>query len=180
RRAFGLSAVIRPVHFDKLGLVLVLCAVVWGYLMVSELLTVSYGNEPDEMAIIATKLSGRFSLLFWMAVGGLFAAPVALLTRKSWRTAGRVVAASLAVFVGSWAQLYTELVPVLEHPRMPLPGSGHYRPAAVEIATFAGCLAAFVLLTMILTRFVPAVAAFFERRGRGDEAAQATERSREC
>ena len=178
RGAFGLADVVRPAHFAQLGLLLVVCAATWGYLHASELLTVSYGNEPDEMAIVATKLSGRFAPLFWLSVIGSLA-PLPLLARRSWRTQGRVVAASIAVCIGGWAQLYTELVPVLEHPRMRLPGSGHYLPSAVELATFAGCLAGFVLLTMILTRLVPVVAVFYERRGRGTAAAEAAERARE-
>jgi Ni/Fe-hydrogenase subunit HybB-like protein len=177
RRLYGLDDVIRPAHFDKLGLVLLVCAAVWGYLIVSEFLTVSYGNSPDEIAITAGKLSGRFAPLFWLSVGGSLL-PIVLLARKQWRTPPRVVAASLAVCVGAWAQLYTELVPVLEHPRLPLPGSGHYRPGMVEISLFAGCLAGFVLLTMILTRLVPVVAVFYERRGRGNAAAEAAERAR--
>jgi len=178
RRAFALGDVIRPVHFEKLGMVILVCAAVWGYLHVSELLTVSYGNGPDEIAITATKLTGRFAPLFWISVAGSLALPVGLLARRRWRTARRVAVASIAVCLGAWAQLYTELVPVLEHPRMPLPGSGHYRPGMVEISLFAGCIAAFVLLTMILTRLVPVVAVFYERRGRGEAPAEAAERAR--
>ncbi|HYZ89468.1 MAG TPA: NrfD/PsrC family molybdoenzyme membrane anchor subunit, partial [Myxococcales bacterium] len=179
RRAFGLEDVIKAVHFEKLGVVLLVCAAISGYLLVSELLTVSYGNEPDEMAIIATKVSGRFAPLFWLSVAGTLVLPAALLARKSWRTVSRTVAASVSICIGAWAQLYTELVPVLEHPRMPLPGSGHYRPSMVEISLFAGCLAGFVLLTMIFTRLVPVVAVFYERRGRDTAAAEAAERARE-
>jgi len=47
REAFGLGDVVRPAHFAQLGLLLVVCAATWGYLHASELLTISYGNEPE-------------------------------------------------------------------------------------------------------------------------------------
>src|SRR5262252_5567420 len=58
RKVFHLEAYLKPVHFNNLGLLLLTMSLLWFYFTFSEYLTGYYGNEPAEMQIFWSKVSG--------------------------------------------------------------------------------------------------------------------------
>lgn len=69
RRAYGLGAYLKPVHFRHLGSLLLVLNMLWFYFTFAEHITVFYGKEPHEMRVFNEHLIGRFAPAFWTMVG---------------------------------------------------------------------------------------------------------------
>src|SRR3990167_5676314 len=69
RKAYHLEAYLQPVHFNNLGILLLVMACLWLYFTFAEHLTTFYGRQPEEMVVFWMKISGPFAPYFWgMAV----------------------------------------------------------------------------------------------------------------
>ncbi|MEK7409366.1 MAG: NrfD/PsrC family molybdoenzyme membrane anchor subunit [Acidobacteriota bacterium] len=165
RRIYGLQDYLKPIHFNNLGLLLLVMALLWFYFTFSEYLTTFYGGEPSHLEVFYSKLTGRFAPLFWVMVASCFAIPVSLLSRARTRTVAGTVIASISVNVGMWLERYTIVVPTLSRPRLPW-AEGTYSPTWIEVGITLGFGAAFLFLYMLFTRFFPIVSIWEIREGR--------------
>ncbi|MBI3667555.1 MAG: polysulfide reductase NrfD, partial [Acidobacteria bacterium] len=127
RRIYHLQDYLKPIHFNHLGILLLVMALLWFYFTFAEYLTTFYGGEPTHMAIFYSKLTGRFAPIFWLMVTTCFIIPVSLLSRARTRTVAGTVIASVSVIIGMWMERYAIVVPTLSHPRLPW-AQGFYSP----------------------------------------------------
>ncbi|HKT10832.1 MAG TPA: NrfD/PsrC family molybdoenzyme membrane anchor subunit [Terriglobia bacterium] len=156
RKAFHLEQYLTPFHFDKLGKLLLLMSLVWGYFIVAERMTVWYGNESSEMAVYSSSAQGQFTHLFWIMVFCNLLIPFFILSIKNFRTITGTVIASITVVIGMWLERFLIIVPSLERKYLPFTW-GAYRPSWVEITITAGTFAAMALLYMIFSKLVPII-----------------------
>jgi molybdopterin-containing oxidoreductase family membrane subunit len=156
RRVYGLEAYLKPIHFNNLGLLLLVMACLWFYFTFAEHLTTYYGQEPDEIAVFNARLYGPFAPLFWTMVATCFVGPFVILANSRTRTVGGTVVASILVTIGMWIERFTIVVPSLSNPRAPI-HTYSYWPSWVELSLMAGCFAAFTLLYMGFTKLFPIV-----------------------
>lgn len=175
RRVFHLEDYIKPIHFNKIGLFLLVLTLFWFYFTVVEYLTTFYGNEIEHMAVFNSKFFGKFSPLFWLMVFLCFVIPTIILVNRRTRTIGGTVIASISICIGMWLERFTVVVPSLARPRVPYP-SGIYHPTWVEWSITAGCFAAFILLLVIFAKFFPIVSVWEIQEGRGKAVQETTER----
>jgi molybdopterin-containing oxidoreductase family membrane subunit len=164
RRGFRLEEYLRPVHFNNLGLLLLVMSLIWFYFTFAEYLTTWYGNEPAEMAVFESKVSGAYAPLFWVMVCCCFMVPAPLLAIKRLRTITGTVVASVLVIVGMWLERFLIIVPTLAQPRMTF-NWGDYQPTWVEMTLTAGTFAYFILLYAIFTKLFPIVAIWEYKEG---------------
>jgi molybdopterin-containing oxidoreductase family membrane subunit len=164
RQVFHLEQYLRPVHFNNLGLLLLTMSLIWFYFTFSEYLTVWYGNQPGEMEVFRSKISGAYSPLFWTMVLCCFVIPVPLLAFKRRRTVGGTVAASALVVAGMWIERFLIVVPTLAKPELSF-NSRSYAPTWVEIMLALGTLGYFVLLYAVFTKFFPIIAVWEYKEG---------------
>lgn len=157
RRAFHLEKYLKPVHFNNLGLLLLVLTFVWFYFTAAEYLTTYYGNEPAHMAVFNAKFRGEFAPLFWLQVLFCLVIPVAILVPRRTRTIAGTVIASVAVNIGMWLERILIVVPTLSQPRVPYGWEIFYRPSWVEWAIMAASAAGIVLMFMLFTRLFPIV-----------------------
>ncbi len=166
RRAYRLEAYLKPVHFDNLGLLLLVMALLWFYFTFAEFLTTWYGAEPSHMAVFLSKTEGRFAPSFWTMIVACFVVPVVLLARRRTRaTVWGVVVASVSVEIGMWLERFLIVVPSLSVPRLPM-AAAPYAPSWVEWSLFAAFVALFVLLYAVFTKIFPIVSVWEVREGR--------------
>lgn len=156
RKVYRLEAHLRPVHFNNLGLLLLVMACLWLYFTFAEHLTAWYGQEPMELTVFNEKLFGRFAPYFWTMFLTCFVVPFAILANSRTRTIGGTVVASISVNIGMWLERFTIVVPSLSNPRVPI-HSLVYVPSWVEWSLMAGCFAAFALLYMGFTKLFPII-----------------------
>jgi Ni/Fe-hydrogenase subunit HybB-like protein len=172
RRIYHLGGYLKPVHFNHLGLLLMVMALLWLYFTLGEYLTTYYGGEPSHLVIFYSKLTGRFAPAFWVMVVTCFIIPFPILAFRRTRTVQGTVIASISVNIGMWLERYTIVVPTMSHPRLPW-AQGNYSPSWVEIAITLGFGATFIFLYMLFTRFFPIVSIWEIREGR-DQAVDET------
>ncbi len=176
RRAYGLEAYLKPVHFDNLGLLLLVMALLWFYFTFAEFLTTYYGAEPSHMAVFVSKTQGRFAGSFWTMLVACFVVPVALLARRRTRaTVWGTVVAAVSVEIGMWLERFLIVVPSLSVPRLPMEAAP-YAPSWVEWSLFTAFVAVFILLYATFTKLFPIVSIWEVREGRARSVADVARR----
>ncbi|HLE36234.1 MAG TPA: NrfD/PsrC family molybdoenzyme membrane anchor subunit [Candidatus Acidoferrales bacterium] len=165
RRIYFLQDYLKPIHFNNLGLLLLVMALLWFYFTFAEHLTTFYGNEPAHLIVFYSKLTGPYAPLFWSMVVTCFVIPVALLSRARTRTVTGTVIASISVNIGMWLERFTIVVPTLSQPRLPWAKSA-YSATWVEIGMTLGFGATFIFLYMLFTKFFPIVSIWEVQEGR--------------
>ncbi|RMG55555.1 MAG: polysulfide reductase [Acidobacteria bacterium] len=165
RRVYHLEEYLKPVHFNHLGVLLLVMTLLWLYFTFAEHLTSYYGAEPAHMRVFWTKVTGRYAPAFWTMVVCCFIIPFSLLSRRRTRTITGTVIASVAVIIGMWLERFTIVVPTLVNPRLPYE-RGLYSPTWVEVAITVGCFAMFILLYVIFTKLFPIISIWEVREGR--------------
>jgi len=176
RRAYHLEDYLKPIHFNNLGLLLLVMALLWLYFTFAELLTTYYGSEPSHMTVLMTKLNGEYAPYFWTMVVACLVVPVPLLAMKRTRsTIWGCVTAAVSVEIGMWLERYLIVVPSLSNPRLVQPDVA-YSASWIEWSLLASFLAFFVFLYALFTKFFPIISIWEIREGREHAVAEATAR----
>ena len=68
RKFLHLEDYLHPVHFENLGKLLLVMALLWGYFVFNERLVTYYGNGPAEMTVFRRTQQGSFAPLYWTMV----------------------------------------------------------------------------------------------------------------
>lgn len=176
RRAYHLESYLKPIHFNNLGLLLLVFTLLWFYFTFAEFLTTYYGAEPTHMTVFLSKTQGAFAPQFWTMVVTCFVIPFTLLANR--RTRGTVwgcVTASVSIEIGMWLERFLIVVPSLSNPRLPMTAAS-YTPSWVEWSLFAAFLSIFVLLYAVFTKLFPIVSIWEIREGRERAVREVTER----
>ncbi len=171
RKVYGLEEYLQPIHFNNLGILLLVMACLWLYFTFAEYLTTWYAHEPVELSVFNAKVLGHFAPLFWAMLGFCFVVPFAILANPRTRTIKGTLIASISVNIGMWLERFTIVVPSLSYPRAPV----HrfiYTPSWVEWSLMAGCFAAFALLYMSFTKLFPIISIWELSGGVESEAAE--------
>ena len=158
RKVFRLEAFFTPLSFRNLGLLLITMSCLWAYFTFAEHLTVWYGHEHSEMAVLDSRLTGSFAPYFWTMVVACFVVPLAILSFRKTRTITGSVVAAVSVLVGMWLERFVIVVSSASHPRsQQMWDLGTYSPSTVEIAITAAQFAAFVLMYALFAKLFPLV-----------------------
>ena len=165
RRSCHLERYLKPIHFDNLGKLLLVMALLWVYFTFTENLTSYYGAEPSHMAVFYAKLAGPYAPYFWSMVILCFFLPVVLLSNKKTRTIKGTFVASVGIIIGMWLERFTIVLPTLINPRLPYE-RGMYHPTWVEFSITAACFSAFILLYIIFTKIFPIVSVWEIKEGK--------------
>jgi Ni/Fe-hydrogenase subunit HybB-like protein len=173
RWAYHLEDYLRPIHFNNLGILLLVMTLLWFYFTFAEHLTTYYGADPAHMAVFYAKVTGPYAPFFWTMVLCCFVIPLPILALH--RTVAGTVTASVAVLIGMWLERFTIVIPTLVNPRLPYE-RGFYHPTWVEFSLTAGCFAAFILLYAVFSKLFPIVSVWEIREGREQGFNEAVER----
>lgn len=176
RRFLHLEAYLHPVHFQNLGKLLLMMSLLWGYFVFAERLTVWYGNESAEIAVLRVTQKGSFAPLYWTMVVVNFVIPVSILSIKKLRTIAGCVVASFGVLIGMWLERFLIVVPSLGHKYLPY-SWGHYRPRPVELLITVSTFAAMCLLYTLFAKFVPIISIWELKVGEQEPHETAAERA---
>jgi molybdopterin-containing oxidoreductase family membrane subunit len=165
RKSCRLEGYLKPIHFNNLGLLLLVMSLLWFYFTFTENLTSFYGAEPSHLAVFYAKLTGPYAPYFWLMVFCCFILPVSILSNRRTRTVKGILIASVGVIIGMWLERYTIVLPTLINPRLPIE-RGVYSPTWVEFAITAACFAAFILLYILFVKVFPIVSVWEIKEGK--------------
>jgi molybdopterin-containing oxidoreductase family membrane subunit len=156
RRFLHLEDYLRPLHFENLGKLMLVMALLWGYFVFNERLVTYYGNEPAEMAVFWRTQRESFAPLYWTMVVCNFVLPLIILGIRRFRTITGCVIASIGIIIGMWLERFLIIVPALGAKYLPY-SFGMYRPQPVEITITVATFAAMCLLYVLFAKFVPII-----------------------
>ncbi|MCX6207741.1 MAG: polysulfide reductase NrfD [Bacteroidetes bacterium] len=161
RKAYKLENYIKDEHFDKMGKVLVLLALLYLYFNVNEFLVPAFKMKKSEEEHLMGLFTGEFAVVFWFAISTAMLIPIIILIQKKGRKPLPAFIAGLLVVVGSWFKRYLIVTPTLLHPFLPMydvPKSyTHYFPTWQEWSIALGSLAGALLIITIFARIFPII-----------------------
>jgi molybdopterin-containing oxidoreductase family membrane subunit len=165
RRCYHLEAFLKPVHFNNLGLLLMVMSLLWFYFTFTENLTAFYGADPAHLKVFWAKFTGGYAPYFWAMILFCFVIPLAVLANKKTRTVTGTMIVSVFVIIGMWLERFTIVLPTLINPRLPYQ-RGVYHPSWIEFAVMAACFATFILLYILFTKFFPIISIWEIKEGK--------------
>jgi len=175
RKYFHLEEYLKPVHFNNLGILLLVMALFWFYFTFSEYLATYYGSEPSHMTIFWSKFTGDYAPYFWTMFVCCFAIPFPLLAWN--RTRNSVLGptiASVFVIIGMWLERFVIIVPTLISQRLST-DPVIYFPSWVEWSILAGFASFFMLLYVVFSKLFPIISIWEIREGREKKRAEVIE-----
>jgi molybdopterin-containing oxidoreductase family membrane subunit len=116
-------------------------------------------GDPAGLAVIASKLRGDYSPVFWSAVLCCFVLPAVFLGIVRRRPMGVTVLSAASALTGLWLDRFLFIVPALSHPRLAA-AAPVYSPTWVEGAITAGAASGFALVCLLFARMSPLFSAW--------------------
>ncbi|MDB5275954.1 MAG: polysulfide reductase [Ferruginibacter sp.] len=164
RRVYKLEHYITERHFDKMGKILVMLALLYLYFNVNEYLVPAFKMKKDEEAHLQALFTGDFAPLFWFAIIVGMIIPIFILVFPKGRKPNAMFAAGVMVVVGAWFKRYLIVTPTLLHPFLPkfdAPARySHYFPSWQEWAITSGSLAGVLLIITFFARVFPIISIY--------------------
>lgn len=161
RRYYQLEKYITEKHFEKMGRVVVLLALLYLYFNINEYLVPAFKMKKPEEAHLTELFSGNYAPLFWFAILVGMLIPIVILLFKKGRKPLPAFIAGIMVVVGAWFKRYLIVTPTLLHPFLPMqevPANyHHYIPSWEEWAIAGGSLAGVLLVITFFARIYPII-----------------------
>ncbi len=161
RYAYSLEKYITPSHFDKMGKIVVLLALIYLYFNINEFLVPAFKMKKTDADHLLGLFRGTYSRVFWFALSTSMFLPILILIFRGGRKPFPAFIAGALVVVGSWFKRYLIVTPTLLHPFLPMydvPESyKHYFPSWEEWAVAMGSLAGMLLIVAVFARLFPVI-----------------------
>ena len=161
RTHYKLEKYITDDHFDRMGKVLVLLALLYLYFNFNEFLVPAFKMKKSEEEHLLGLFTGEFAPIFWFAIFTSMFIPIFILLFKKGRKPLPAFIAGILVVVGSWFKRFLIVTPTLLHPFLPMydvPANyKHYFPTWEEWAIAGGSLAGALLVITFFARIFPII-----------------------
>ncbi len=161
RKTYRLEKYITEMHFEKMGRIVVLLALLYLYFNINEYLVPAFKMKKPEEAHLTNLFTGEFAPMFWFAIVVGMVLPIIILLFKKGRKPFPMFIVGIMVVVGAWFKRYLIVTPTLLHPFLPMhdvPESyRHYFPSWEEWAIAMGSLAGALLVITFFARIFPII-----------------------
>jgi len=161
RNAYKLQSYITVKHFDRMGKVVVMLALLYLYFNVNEYLVPAFKMKKHEEAHLSNLFAGEFAPMFWFAILIGMIIPILVLVFPKGRKPLPMFIAGCMVVIGAWFKRYLIVTPTLLHPFLPMHDAPekfkHYFPSWEEWAIAMGSLAGALLIITLFARIFPVI-----------------------
>jgi len=161
RKAYHLENYIRADHFNKMGKIVVLLAMIYLYFNVNEFLVPAFKMKKPEAEHLTELFAGKFAPLFWFAILTSMIIPIIIMLFKSGRKPKPMFIAGILIVVGAWCKRFLIVTPTLLHPFLPMSNVPenyrHYFPTWEEWSIAIGSLAGALLVITFFARILPII-----------------------
>ena len=161
RRFYRLDKYITEMHFERMGKIVVLLALLYLYFNINEYLVPAFKMKKPEESHLTNLFAGEYATMFWFAITIGMVIPVLIMLFKSGRKPLPMFIAGIMVVVGAWFKRYLIVTPTLLHPFLPMhdspPAYHHYFPSWEEWAIAIGSLAGALLIITFFVRIFPII-----------------------
>lgn len=161
RKNYKLEEYLPNKLFDNVGKLLVLVSLVYIYFNINELIVPGYKLKTQEAIHLRELFVGHHAILFWaVQIFGLII-PTILLLFKPVRKPFPMLLLGVIVLVGSWFKRFIIVVPVQEHPYLPIQHVPEifkvYTPTLIEIMVTIGPMVMVLMIITVLTKLFPVI-----------------------
>lgn len=161
RNFYKLEKYITDMHFERMGRIAVLLALVYLYFNFNEYLVPAFKMKKAEEAHLIQLFTGEYSIMFWFAILVGMIIPIIILVFKKGRRPLPMFIAGIMIVVGAWFKRYLIVTPTLLHPILPMhdvPQSyRYYFPSWEEWAIAMGSMAGVLLIITFFVRIYPII-----------------------
>ena len=161
RKNFKLEKYLTVKHFDYMGKLMVLVMLVYLYFNINEFLVPAYKMKTGEAIFLRSLFAGRWTFMFWLVQGGGLIIPAILILFTKIRRPLPLMIISVAILIGAWFKRFIIVVPVQEHPYLPIQyvpyNFKYYTPTITEIAITLFSFFAALLIITILSKVFPVI-----------------------
>lgn len=161
RKVYHLKKYITNEHFDKMGKLLVMLALLYLYFNVNEYLVPAFKMKKAEEAHLMGLFTGDFALLFWSVIILGMIVPILVLIFPAARRPKPMLAMGILVVVGAWFKRFLIVAPTMLHPFLPMYNVPEnylsYLPSWEEWAITCGSLAGALLVMTFFVRIFPII-----------------------
>jgi Ni/Fe-hydrogenase subunit HybB-like protein len=161
RRYYKLEKYITEMHFEKMGRIVVMLALLYLYFNINEYLIPAFKMKKPEESHLTNLFAGEFAPVFWFAILVGMIIPILILLFRSGRKPVPMFIVGIMVVVGAWFKRYLIVTPTLLHPFLPMHDAPvqyhHYFPSWEEWAIAMGSLAGALLIITFFARIFPII-----------------------
>ncbi|MFN3841427.1 MAG: NrfD/PsrC family molybdoenzyme membrane anchor subunit [Cyclobacteriaceae bacterium] len=161
RKAYKLDAYITEKHFNVMGKIVVMLALLYLYFNINEYLVPAFKMKKAEAHHLTELFTGEFALIFWTAIMLSMVIPIVVLLFPAGRKPNSMFVMGIFVVVGAWFKRYLIVTPTMLSPFLPMsdvPDSYKvYIPTWEEWAITIGTLAGALLIITLFARFFPII-----------------------
>ena len=161
RKYFSLQKYITEMHFEKMGRIVVLLALLYLYFNINEYLIPAFKMKKPEESHLTNLFAGEFAPVFWFAILVGMIIPILIMLFKKGRKPFPMFLAGTMVVIGAWFKRYLIVTPTLLHPFLPMHDAPksyyHYFPSWEEWAIAMGSLAGALLVITFFARIFPII-----------------------
>ena len=161
RRYYHLEKYITEMHFEKMGRVVVLLALLYLYFNINEYLIPAFKMKKPEESHLTNLFAGEFAPVFWFAILVGMIIPIIILLFKKGRKPLPMFVVGIMVVIGAWFKRYLIVTPTLLHPFLPMHDAPetyhHYFPSWEEWAIAIGSLSGALLVITFFARVFPII-----------------------
>jgi Ni/Fe-hydrogenase subunit HybB-like protein len=161
RKFYKLQNYITELHFEKMGRVVVLLALLYLYFNVNEYLVPAFKMKRSEEAHLTELFTGEFSIIFWFAILVGMIIPILILLFRKGRKPVPMFIAGIMIVIGAWFKRYLIVTPTMLHPFLPMEDVPqnflHYFPSWEEWAIAMGSMAGVLLIITFFARIYPII-----------------------
>ena len=161
RRAYRLENYITEKHFDHMGKLLVMLALLYLYFNVNEYLVPAFKMKKPEAEHLSGLFTGAFAPMFWSVIILGMIVPIVIMLFPSGRQPLPMFISGILVVIGAWFKRFLIVTPTMLHPFLPLSESPesyyHYFPTWEEWAITIGSLAGSLLVITFFVRIFPVI-----------------------
>jgi len=146
-------------HFDRMGKLLVLLAMVYAYFSINEYLIPAYKMKGEEAHHLNELFTGYYAPMFWSVQFFGMILPILVLLFKRGRKPLTMFIMAVLVIVCAWFKRYLIVIPSMSFlPVQEIPEAWkHYSPSLQEWAITGGSLAGALLVITFFVRFFPII-----------------------
>ena len=152
QKNYKLEQYITTDHFDRMGRLLVLVALVYVYFNINEIIVPGYKANTANANHVHEMLYGHESIMFWMVQLGGLVIPFILILFRPMRRGLPLTLISIVILAGAWFKRVLIVVPTQLAPYYPIQNVPdkwtHYMPTIPEMAI---TLASFILVLIIMS-----------------------------
>ncbi len=161
RKFYQLEKYITELHFEKMGRIVVMLALLYLYFNINEYMVPAFKMKKSEEAHLSGLFTGDYALMFWFAIVVGMIIPILLLLFKKGRKPLPMFIVGVMIVVGAWFKRYLIVTPTLLHPFLPIqdvPANyHHYFPSWEEWAIAIGSLSGALLIITFFARIYPII-----------------------